>query len=226
MGKGRMLLISGVITLCFVAIGAAVLLWTSEVNPLEMLLGKEGVIEKSVPLADGPLEEPVERLEDAETYIGFRTRTDEAGVHDILFESGEVAYSADSGPVKLTVTQVSLEQLIPANEKIKNSVGGHDRTTLAILTIEVENLGGKPVIFHIDDAKIMADTKERSLFHPGLSDRFGSKFGPNEKKQGTVAIDFTSNPQDIAVIQLDVAPSFDENYDALGKGVSMKIPMY
>ena len=227
MGKGRMLLISGAITICSVTIGAIALLWVSEENPLEKLLIKEETIESSVSLADGPSEETVEKQEDEEElYIGIRTMTDETGVHDILFESGDVAYSTASGPMKLTVTQVKLEQLIPANEKIRNSVGGHDRATLAVLEMEVENQGGKPVIFHIDDTKATTDMEEGSLFHPGLSDLFGSEFGPNEKKKGLVVMDFKSEPGDIAAIELDVASPYDENYDALGKAATLKIPMY
>lgn len=226
MGKGRMLLISGAITICSVTIGAVALLWVSGENPLEKLLIKEETIESSVSLADGPSEETVEKQEDEELYIGIRTMTDETGVHDILFESGDVAYSTASGPMKLTVTQVTLEQLIPANEKIKNSVGGHGRATLAVLEIEVENQGGKPVIFHIDDTKATTDMEEGSQFHPGLSDLIGSEFGPNEKKKGLVVMDFEAEPRDIAAIELEVASPYDENYDALGKAVTLKIPMY
>ena len=226
MGKGRMLLISGVITICFITIGAAGLLVMSGENPLENLLEKEDTIENPVSLADGPAEETIEKPEHEEPYEGIRTMTDEAGIHDILFETGDVAYSAASGPMKLTVRQVRLEQLIPANEKIKNSVGGHERATLAVFEIEVENQGGKPVIFHIDDTKVTADMGEDSLFHPWLSDLFGSDFAPQEKKQGMVAADFESEPEDIATIELKVASPYDENYDALGKEVILKIPMY
>ncbi|MGM9950160.1 MAG: hypothetical protein ACI33P_08520 [Lysinibacillus sp.] len=226
MGKGRTLLISGVITICFVTIGAVALLWMSEENPLEKLFEKEETMAKSASLVDVPLEETVEKQEEEESYIGIRTTTDGTGVHDVLFESGEVAYSAASGPMKLTVRQVRLEQLIPANKKIKNSVGGLDRATLVVLEIEVENQGGKSVIFRIDDTKAKTDTKESSLFHPGLSDLFGSEFGPNEKKKGHVVMDFESEPRGIAAIELEVASPYDENYDALGKAVTLKIPMY
>ena len=226
MGNGRMLLISGIITICFATIGAIALLWVSGENPLEKLLEKEETIEKSALLVDAPAGDTIEKTEDEETYIGIRTTTDETGVHDVLYESGDVTYSAASGPMKLTVKQVRLEQLIPANEKIRNSVGGHDRATLAVLEIEVENQGGKPVVFHIDDTKVIADTKEESMFHPGLSDLFGSDFGPNEKKKGLVVMDFKSEAQDIATIEIEVASSYDDNYDALGKGSTLKIPMY
>lgn len=226
MGKGKMLLISGVITICFITIGVAGFLVMSGKNPLEKLLEKEDMIETPVSLADGPAEETVEKQEDEEPYKGIRTMTDEAGVHDILFEAEDVAYSAASGPMKLTVRRVRLEQLIPANEKIKNSVGGHDRATLAVFEIEVENQGGKPVIFHIDDTKVTADMGEGSLFHPWLSDLFGSDFAPQEKKQGMVVADFESEPEDIATIELKVASPYDENYDALGKAIVLKIPMY
>lgn len=170
MGKGRLLLISGVITICFITIGAAGLLVMSGENPLENLLEKEDTIENPVSLADGPAEETVEKLKHEEPYKGIRMMTDEAGIHDSLFETGDIAYSATSGPMKLTVRQVRLEQLIPANEKIKNSVGGHNRAILAVFEIEAENQGGRPVIFRIDDAKVTEDMGEGSLFHPGLSD--------------------------------------------------------
>ena len=82
------------------------------------------------------------------------------------------------------------------------------------------------MIFHIDDAKVTADMVEGSLFHPGLSDQFGSDFDPQEKKQGMVVVDFELEPGDIATIELKVASPYDENYDALGKEVILKIPMY
>lgn len=226
MGKGRMLLISGTITMCFVITGTIALLLLSGKNPLESIIHKEKNMETSVVLADGPAEEPQSKIEKKDLPIGVKTVTDEIGVHEILFESGKVEYTAISGPIKLTVTHVRLERLMPATENIKNSVGGHDRATLVYLQLEVHNQAGAPVYFRIDDTKVQSDTGEKTIFHPGLSNQFGSVFASNEKKQGLVAVDFEAEPNEIAVIELEAASPYDQNYDALGETITLKVPMY
>lgn len=226
MGKGRMLLVSGMITICLVTVGSIVLLFMSNESPLNYFVHKEEKMETSVALAEGSAEEPVEVSEPEEVYTGIRLMTDEKGTHDILFESGEVAYTAVSGPMKLTVTHVTLEQLTPANEHIKKLLGGRNRSTLALLKIEVENQAGETVHFRIDEAKIQADTNESSIFHPALSDQLGTEFAPKEIKQGLVAVDFQAEPRDIAVLEVKVSAPYDKNYDSLGEMVTLKVPMY
>ena len=195
-------------------------------SPLNYFIHKEEKMETSVALAEGPAEEQVEVSEPEELYTGIRTMKDEKGTHDILFESGEVAYTAVSGPMKITVHHVTLEQLIPANEHIKNLVGGRDRSTLALLRIEVENQAGETVHFRIDEAKIQSDSNESSIFNPALSDQLGSEFAPKEKKQGLLAVDFQAEPRDIAVLEVKVSAPYDKNYDSLGEKVTLKVPMY
>lgn len=224
MGKGRILLISGMITICLMITGTIALFLLREDNQFENSLHKERKLETSVVLAEKSSEEP--SIEKVDSPIGVKTLTDEIGVHNILFNSGEVKYSASSGPIKLTVTHVRLEQLIPATETIKNSVDGRDRSTIVLLNMEVSNQGEAPVYFRIDDAEIQSDTNEKSSFHPALSNQFGSTFNADEKKQGLVAVDFEADPNDIAVIELNVAPAYDQNYEAFGDAISVKIPMY
>lgn len=181
MGKGRILLISGMITICLMITGTIALFLLREDKQFENSLHKERKLETSVVLAEKSSEEL--SIEKIDSPIGVKTLTDEIGVHNILFDSGEVKYSASSGPIKLTVTHVRLEQLIPATETIKNSVGGLDRSTIVLLNMEVLNQGEVPVYFRIDDAKIQSDTNEKSSFHPALSNQFGSAFNANEKSK-------------------------------------------
>ena len=161
-----------------------------------------------------------------DSYVGIRTVTDELGVHDILFESGTVAHTATSGPIQLTITDVRLEQLTPANDKIKTALEERNPSTVAILKVVIENNGAQPVVFNIDDAKIVADSNETVVLNPKLSAVFGSNFEANETKQGTVMIDFKSKPRDIASIQLKVEAAYDKNYDEIGDPVVLKVPMY
>lgn len=221
LGKGRMVLVSGIISICFVAITVGAFLFMSEENPLEKWLDKP--VENANAATEQPSEEEVHK-EDA--YEGIRTITDELGVHDILFESGTVAHKATSGPIELTVTDVRLEQLTPANDKIKTALEERNPSTVVILKVAVKNSGVQPVIFNIDDAKIVADSNETVVFNPKLSTVFGSNFKGNETKQGTVLIDFKSKPRDIANIQLKVAAAYDENYDEIGDSIVLKVPMY
>ena len=135
LGKGRMLLVSGIISICFVAITVVAFLLMSEENPLEKLL------EKPVENANAATEQPSEEVYKEDAYVGIRTITDELGVHDILFESGTVAHTATSGPIELTVTDVRLEQLTPANDKIKTALEERNPSTVAILNVVVKNSG-------------------------------------------------------------------------------------
>ena len=84
----------------------------------EIMESVNETIEENVNAATEQQSEEEIHIEDS--YVGIRTVTDELGVHDILFESGTVAHTATSGPIQLTVTEVRLEQLTPANDKIKN----------------------------------------------------------------------------------------------------------
>ncbi len=221
MGKGRMLFVSGIISICFVAIAIVAILFMSEDSPLKKFLDEP--VENANAATEQPSEEEV-HIEDS--YVGIRTITDELGVHDILFESGTVAHTATSGPIQLTITDVRLEQLTPANDKIKNAVEGRNPSTVAILKVVIENNGAQPVVFNIDDAKIVADSNEKVVLNPKLSTVFGSDFEANETKQGTVMIDFKSKPRDIASIQLKVAAAYDKNYDEIGDPIVLKVPMY
>ena len=221
MGKGRMLLVSGIISICFITIAVVSILFMSEDSPLKKLLDKP--TENANAATEQPSEEEV-HMEDS--YVGIRTITDELGVHDVLFESGTVAHTATSGPIQLTITDVRLEQLTPANDKIKTALEERNPSTVAILKVVIENNGAQPVIFNIDDAKILADSNETVVLNPKLSTVFGSKFKENESKQGTLLIDFQSKPRDIASLQLKVEAAYDKNYDAIGDPVILKVPMY
>ncbi len=221
MGKGRMLFVSGIISICFVAIAIVAILFMSEDSPLKRFLEEPA---ENVNAATEQQSEEEIHIEDS--YVGIRTVTDELGVHDILFESGTVAHTATSGPIQLTVTEVRLEQLTPANDKIKTAVEGRNPSTVAVLKVVVENNGAQPVVFNIDDAKIVADSNEKVVLNPKLSAVFGSNFEANETKQGTVMIDFKSKPRDIASIQLKVAAAYDKNYDEIGDPIVLKVPMY
>ena len=221
MGKGRMLLVSGIISICFVAIAIVAILFMSEDSPLK------GFLEESAENVNAATEQQSEEeIHIEDSYVGIRTVTDELGVHDILFESGTVAHTATSGPIQLTVTEVRLEQLTPANDKIKNVVEGRNPSTVAVLKVVVENNGAQPVVFNIDDAKIVADSNEKVVLNPKLSAVFGSDFEANETKQGTVMIDFKSKPRDIASIQLKIEAAYDKNYDEIGDPIVLKVPMY
>ena len=167
-----------------------------------------------------------EEIHTEDSYLGIRTITDELGDHDILFESGTVAHSATSGPIQLTITDVRLEYLTPANDKIKNALAGRNPSTVAILKVIVENNGADPVVFNIDDAKILADSNETTVLNPKLSTIIGSNFEANETKQGTLIIDFLSKPRDIASLQLKILPAYDKNYDEIGEPINLKVPMY
>ncbi len=221
MGKGRMLFVSGIISICFVTIAIVAILFMSEDSPLKGFLEEPA---ENVNAATEQQSEEEIHIEDS--YVGIRTVTDELGVHDILFESGTVAHTATSGPIQLTVTEVRLEQLTPANDKIKNVVEGRNPSTVAVLKVVVENNGAQPVVFNIDDAKIVADSNEKVVLNPKLSAVFGSNFEANETKQGTVMIDFKSKPRDIASIQLKIAAAYDKNYDEIGDPIVLKVPMY
>lgn len=225
MGKGRVLFVSGIISICFVTIAIVVILFMSEESPLKNLL------DEPVENVNATTEQPngdlnKEEIHTEDSYIGIRTITDELGVHDILFESGTVAHTATSGPIQLTITDVRLEQLTPANDKIKNAIAGRNPSTIAILKVIVENNGAEPVIFNIDDAKILADSNETTVFNPKLSTIIGSSFEANETKQGTLIIDFLSKPRDIASLQLKILPAYDKNYDEIGEPINLKVPMY
>lgn len=225
MGKGRMLFVSGIISICFVSIAIVALLFLSEDNPLKKLLDER--VENANAATEQQSEEEIhEEVHTEDSYVGIRTITDALGVHDILFESGTVAHIATSGPVQLTVTDVRLEQLTPANDKIKNVLEGRNPSTVAILKVIIKNNGAQPVIFNIDDAKIVADSNETVVLNPKLSTIFGSDFQANETKQGTLMIDFQSKPRDIASIQLKIATAYDENYDEIGEPIVLKVPMY
>ena len=224
MGKGRMLLVSGIISICFVAIAIVALLFMSEDSPLKKLLDEP--VENANAATEQLSEKEEEEVHNEDSYVGIKTITDELGVHDILFESGTVAYTATSGPIQLTITDVSLEQLTPANDKIKTAIEERNPSTVAILKVIIENNGAQPVIFNIDDAKIIADSNETTVLNPKLSTVFGSNFEANEKKQGTLLIDFQSKPRDIASIQLKIEAAYDKNYDELGDSIVLKVPMY
>ena len=225
MGKGKMVLVSGIISICFVTIAIVVILFMSEESLLKKLL------DEPVENVNATTEQPSgdlnkEEIHTEDSYQGIRTITDELGVHDILFESGTVAHTATSGPIQLTITDVRLEQLTPANDKVKNAIAGRNPSTVAILKILIENNGADTVVFNIDDAKIIADSNETTVFNPKLSTIIGSNFEANETKEGTLFIDFQSKPRDIASLQLKILPTYDKSYDEIGDPINLKVPMY
>ena len=226
MRKGHMLLVSVIISVSLGTIVIVAFLFMSEDIQLKGWLNKstENANAVTKQLSEEQLHEDEIHTEDS--YVGIRTITDELGVHDILFESGTVAHTATSGPIQLTVTDVRLEQLTPANDKIKNALEGRNPSTVAILRVIVENNGAQPVIFNIDDAKIIADSNETTVLNPKLSTIFGSNFKANESRQGTLLIDFTSKPREIASLQLKIMSAYDGNYDEIGDPITLKVPMY
>ena len=221
MNKGKMLLISALITVCFVLL-ASVSLFFADENGFEK-------VKESKPtniVKDSKMEVAAEDTEGEYRKQGIEIVEDENALRDIIFVNKEPSLIFESGPIELKIKKVQLELLKPISEQMQKVAEGLERVTVVRLQVEAQNITDQPVNFDLQSLKVEADTGETSTIDQLLSHKITSTYGSYEKKSGELVILFKSNPNDIATIDIKLRSPFDNNGKNLGESKDLKVKLY
>lgn len=221
MGKGRMMIVSLILSVCFATIAVLAIVFTSEDSPLKKV--KEDPV-NIVNASDK--EETKESNEDHYVGEGMELKTDDAGVHDIFFINDKGVEAISDGPMYVKVNKVQLERFLPKSPKMKTLVDNRKEVTMITLDVLVVNESENSTHFNLTQAKVHADSNEKTTVDELLSDKVGGEFASGEKKEGKLVILLDSNPRDIASLEVKITPTLDSNYEPIGEGASLKVNLF
>ncbi|WP_332651488.1 hypothetical protein [Lysinibacillus sp. 54212] len=221
MGKGRMMMISLILSVCFATLAVLAIVFTSEDSPLKK--AKEDTV-STANASDN--EETTESIEDNYIGKGIELKKDDAGIHDIFFKNEKGLEAVSDGPMYIKVNKVQLERFLPKSSKMKTLVDNREEVTMITLDLTVVNESENSTHFNLTQAKVNTDSKEQTKVDQLLSDDIGGKFTSGEKKEGKLVILLDSNPRDIASLEVNINPVMDTNYEPIGEGASIKVNLF
>lgn len=221
MNKGKMLLISMLITICFVLLASVSLFFADENGFKKVMESKPTNI-----VNDSKMEVAEEDTQDDYRKQGIELVEEENTLRDIFFVNKEPSIILETGPIQLNIEKVQLELLMPTSEKMKNAVEGLDSATIVRLQVEVQNITDQPVNFDLQTIKVDADTGETSSIDRTFSQSIESSYAAYEKKSGELVILFESKPEDIATIVINFRSPFDNAGKNLGESKNVKVNLF
>ena len=221
MGKGRMMAISLILSVCFATLSVLAIVFTSEDSPLKK--AKEDTV---ITANASDNEETTESTEDKYVSKGIELKKDDAGIHDIFFKNEQGLEAVSDGPMYIKVNKVQLERFLPKNKKLKTLMDNRQEVTMITLHLTVVNESENVTHFNLTKAKVHTDSKEKTKVDELLSDDIGGEFASGEKKEGNLVILLDSNPRDIASLEVIINPVMDHNYEAIGDGASIKVNLF
>lgn len=221
MGKGRMMGVSLILSVCLAILALLAIVFTSENSPLK----KEKEDSMNIVNASNT-EEPIESTEENYVGEGFELKKDDEGVHDIFFINDQGLEAVSDGPMYIKVNKVQLERFLPKSAKMKTLVDNRKKVTMVTLDVVVSNESENLTHFNLTKAKVQADSNERVKVEELLSDDVGGEFAAGEKKKGKLVMLLDSNPRDIASLKVMISPTLDHSYEPIGEGATLKINLF
>lgn len=174
--------------------------------------------------------EPVkENKTNAEATVENNKKTDssvgkvdksEFGRVEVIKEKKNINDLFESGPIKLTVTDIQISKVNPS-PNYKSMFNDKDEVTSVVMAVEVENTSDETISFFPDQGTIVTNTKEQKEAEIFLSDSVGGDFIGQVKKKGNIIFILDSNAEEINNVKFVLGNASNANFESVGEEITV-----
>lgn len=164
-------------------------------------------------------ETTVENNKKADSSVG-KVDESEFGRVEVIKEKKNINDLFESGPIKLTVTDIQISKVNPSSN-YKSMFNDKDEVTSVVLAVEVENTSDETVSFFPDQGTIVTNTKEQKEAEIFLSDSVGGDFIGQVKKKGNIIFILDSNAEEINNVKFVLGNASNENLENIGEDITV-----
>lgn len=163
----------------------------------------------------------------AETTVENNKKTDssvgkvdksEFGRVEVIKEKKNINDIFESGPIKLTITDVQISKVNPS-PNYKSMFNDKDEVTSVVMAVEVENTSDETISFFPDQGTIVTNTKEQKEAEIFLSDEVGGDFIGQVKKKGNIIFILDSNAEEINNVKFVLGNASNSNFESVGEEI-------
>lgn len=164
-------------------------------------------------------ETTVENNKKADSSVG-KVDKSEFGRVEVIKEKKNINDLFESGPIKLTVTDIQISKVNPS-PNYKSMFNDKDEVTSVVLAVEVENTSDETISFFPDQGTIVTNTKEQKGAQVFLSDEVGGDFIGQVKKKGNIIFILDSNAEEINNVKFVLGHPSNENLENIGEDITV-----
>lgn len=164
-------------------------------------------------------ETTVENNKKADSSVG-KVDESEFGRVEVIKEKKNINDLFESGPIKLTITDVQISKVNPS-PNYKSMFNDKDEVTSVVLAVEVENTSDETISFFPDQGTIVTNTKEQKSAQVFLSDEVGGDFIGQVKKKGNIIFILDSNAEEINNVKFVLGHPSNENLENIGEDITV-----
>lgn len=164
-------------------------------------------------------ETTIENNKKADSSVG-KVDESEFGRVEVIKEKKNINDIFESGPIKLTITDVQISKVNPS-PNYKSMFNDKDEVTSVVLAVEVENTSDETISFFPDQGTIVTDTKEQKEAEIFLSDEVGGDFIGQVKKKGNIIFILDSNAEEINNVKFVLGHPSNENLENVGEDITV-----
>lgn len=162
-------------------------------------------------------ETTVENNKKADSSVG-KVDESEFGRVEVIKEKKNINDLFESGPIKLTITDVQISKVNPS-PNYKSMFNDKDEVTSVVLAVEVENTSDETISFFPDQGTIVTNTKEQKEAEIFLSDSVGGDFIGQVKKKGNIIFILDSNAEEINNVKFVLGNASNSNFESVGEEI-------
>lgn len=163
--------------------------------------------------------ESVENNKKSDSSVG-KVDKSEFGRLEVIKEKKNINDVVESGPIKLTVTDVQISKVNP-NPDYKSMFNDKDEVTSVVVAVEVENTSDETISFYPDQGTLVTNTKEQKEAEMFLSDEVGGDFIGQVVKKGNIVFILDSNANEISNLKFVFGNPSNANFEGVGEEITV-----
>ncbi|WP_071026053.1 hypothetical protein [Peptoniphilus raoultii] len=161
----------------------------------------------------------VENNKKTDSSVGNVDESD-FGRLEVIKEKKNINDLFESGPIKLTVTDIQISKVNPKPD-YKSMFGDKDEVTSVVLAVEVENTSDETISFYPDQGTVVTNTKEQKEAEVFLSDEVGGDFIGKVVKEGNIVFILDSNAEEINNVKFVLGSPLNSNFENVGEEITV-----
>ena len=161
----------------------------------------------------------VENNKKSDSSVG-KVDESEFGRLEVIKEKKNINDVFESGPIKLTITDVQISKVNPKPD-YKSMFNDKDEVTSVVIAVEVENTSDKTISFYPDQGTLVTNTKEQKEAELFLSDDVGGDFIGQVIKKGNIVFILDSKADEINNLKFVLGHPSNENLENVGEDITV-----
>ncbi len=161
----------------------------------------------------------VENNKKTDSSVG-KVDESEFGRLEVIKEKKNINDVVESGPIKLTVTDIQISKVNPKPD-YKSMFNDKDEVTSVVVAVEVENTSDETISFYPDQGTLVTNTKEQKEAEIFLSDEVGGDFIGQVVKKGNIVFILDSKGDKINNLKFVFGNPSNSNFENVGEEITV-----